>query len=234
MTHIVLVHGAWHGAWCWRKLAPALEAEGFTPLAIDLPGHGARAGEPQTLAGYAEAVAETLRRLDEPAVLLGHSLGGQVISAAAELEPARISTLVYLAAFLGDGASVFSLAAQDGESVLGRHMKRDGDGRFVIAEDGLKDALYDDCDEADIAFARANLVPQSPEPFAAETVLTPARFGSVRRAYIVCDQDRAIGPARQGELADRQGVARRGVLHASHSPFFSVPAELAALIRDMA
>ena len=68
---------------------------------------------------------------------------------------------------------------------------------------------------------------------AAETVLTPARFGSVRRAYIVCDQDRAIGPARQGELADRQGVARRGVLHASHSPFFSVPAELAALIRDM-
>ncbi len=63
MTPILLVHGAWHGAWCWYRMLPALRALGFTPHAIDLPGHGLRNGEPQTLAAYAEAVAGLLRGL---------------------------------------------------------------------------------------------------------------------------------------------------------------------------
>lgn len=235
MTHILLVHGAWHGAWCWHKLMPALEAEGFTPHAIDLPGHGLRVGETQTLAAYAEAVAEKLRALPGPAVLLGHSMGGQVISAAAELVPERIATLIYLCAFLNrSGESIFARADGDSETLLGPLLLPQPDGRLTVADEGLKPAFYADCADEDVALARLLLVPQSPEPFAAGPVLTAERFGRVRRAYIVCEDDNAIGPAKQRELIATSPVASEIALKTSHSPFFSAPAELAAAIRASA
>lgn len=232
MTHILLVHGAWHGAWCWDRLIQPLRAEGFTPHTIDLPGHGERAAETQTLAAYAEAVAGKLRELPGPAVLLGHSMGGQVISAAAELAPERITTLVYLCAFLcRSGESIFARAAGDDITLLGPLLQPIEDGRLIVADHGIKPAFYADCTDADIAFAKARLVPQSPEPFAAELQVTEANFGRLRRAYIVCENDRAIGAPKQRELIAASPVASEITLPTSHSPFFSAPAELAAAIR---
>ena len=174
MTPILLVHGAWHGAWCWYKAIPALEAAGFEPHTLDLPGHGLRAGETQSLAAYADAVAERLAEIGRPAVLLGHSMGGQVISAAAERVPERISSLVYLCAFLPRaGESIFANAAGDAESVLGGYMTPLDDGRLVVKDEGLKPSLFADCAEEDIALARLMLVPQSAEPFSAPAALTP-------------------------------------------------------------
>lgn len=232
MTHILLVHGAWHGAWCWHKLIPALEAEGFTPHAIDLPGHGLNVGGTQTLAAYAEAVAAKLATLPGPAVLLGHSMGGQVISAAAELAHERISTLIYLCAFLNhSGESIFARAAGDEVTLLGPLLSTDAEGRLIVADEGLKPAFYADCADEDLALARLLLVPQAVEPFAAEPVLTAERFGRVRRAYIVCENDKAIGAPRQREMIAATPVASEITLNTSHSPFFSAPAELAAAIR---
>mgnify|MGYP001180937243 FL=1 len=234
MTPVLLVHGAWHGAWCWHKLMPALEAAGFAPHALDLPGHGLRAGETQSLAAYAEAVAERLAAIGEPAILLGHSMGGQVISAAAELTPERISSLVYLCAFLPrTGETIFANAAGDTESVLGGYMAPLDDGRLIVKDEGLKPALYADCAAEDIALARLMLVPQSAEPFQAPVALTPERFGGVRRAYIVCTGDKAIGPAIQRGMIERSPVAAQVDLATSHSPFFSAPDKLAAAIRQV-
>ena len=232
MTHILLVHGAWHGAWCWHKLIPALRAEGFTPHAIDLPGHGLRNGETQTLAAYAEAVAEALHALPGPAVLLGHSMGGQVISAAAELAPERISTLIYLCAFMNrSGESIFARASGDDVSLLGALLQPIADGRLIVADHGIKPAFYADCADEDLALARLLLVPQSPEPFAAELTVTDQNYGRLRRAYIVCEQDKAIGAPKQREMIAATPVAAEITLDTSHSPFFSAPAELAAAIR---
>src|ERR1700680_4689248 len=112
MSQFLLVHGASGGAWCWHKLMPELERRGHRALAIDLPGHG----EDKTplaqvnLAAYAERVADTLKKLPEPAVLIGHSMGGMVISAAAELAPEWVRTLVYLCAYLPrDGESLSAI-----------------------------------------------------------------------------------------------------------------------------
>lgn len=233
-THIVLVHGAWHGAWCWYRMLPALRALGFTPHAIDLPGHGLRNGEPQTLAAYAEAVAGLLRGLPEPALLVGHSMGGGVISATAELVPERISNLVYLCALaLLPGDSIFGVAGGDTESILAGYMQPGADGRIVVADEGIRPCFYEDCTDADIALAKLLLVPQSPEPFGAVPELTEARFGRVPRSYIVCEQDKAIGPKKQRWLAER-AKAETVAIDTSHSPFFSAPAELAATIRRLA
>ena len=73
---VVLVHGAWHGAWCWERVVPGLTEQGLTVMALDLPGHGADSGAMADLHGDAARVAEVLDRLDEPAVLVGHSYGG--------------------------------------------------------------------------------------------------------------------------------------------------------------
>ncbi len=232
MTHILLVHGAWHGAWCWHKLIPALQAEGFTPHAIDLPGHGLAVEETQTLEAYAVAVAAKLATIPGPTVLLGHSMGGQVISAAAEMAHQHISTLIYLCAFMNrSGESIFARAAGDDVTLLGPLLQPQPDGRLTVADAGLKPAFYADCSEEDLALARLMLVPQSPEPFAAEPVLTDDKYGRVRRAYIVCEQDKAIGAAKQRELIAATPVASQVSLNTSHSPFFSAPAELAAAIR---
>lgn len=233
MPHIVLVHGAWHGAWCWHKTIPLLDAAGLTPHAIDLPGHGLRAAEPQTLAAYARTVAETLQRLEGPVILLGHSMGGQVISAAAELVPDRIATSIYLCAFLTDGQPLLEAAFDDDESILHLAMDRGPDGRFVVTPDRLKETFYADCSDADVALARLCMVPQSGEPFGVGPTLTPQNFGRVRRAYIVCTQDKAVGPIRQREMAAKVGVAATVDLDASHSPFFSNPEGLVRAIQSV-
>ncbi|MCC6918380.1 MAG: alpha/beta fold hydrolase [Alphaproteobacteria bacterium] len=234
MGHIVLVHGAWHGAWCWYRMLPALRALGLTPHAVELPGHGLRNGETQTLAAYAEAVAGVLRGLPEPALLVGHSMGGGVISATAELVPERISKLVYLCALaLLPGDSIFGVAGGDEESILAGYMQPGADGRIVVADEGIRPCFYADCSDADVALARLLLVPQSAEPFGAVPELTEGRFGRVPRSYIVCEQDKAIGPKKQRWLAERAGAETVAIAR-SHSPFFSAPEELARVLKDLA
>src|SRR5690242_8929821 len=98
MSRFVLVHGAWHGAWCWDKVVPLLEIKGHSAHAIDLPGHG-RDLTPTaevTLERYVERVCQALVAEPEPAVLVGHSMSGMVITQAAERCPEHIQMLVYL------------------------------------------------------------------------------------------------------------------------------------------
>jgi pimeloyl-ACP methyl ester carboxylesterase len=111
MATFVLVHGAFHGGWCWYKIVPLLEAKGHRVLAPDLPG----LGDDHTpladlsLAAWTDSVAAKLHVLGTPVILVGHSRGGIVISEVAERVPEHVSALVYLTAFLvSDGESLQS------------------------------------------------------------------------------------------------------------------------------
>jgi pimeloyl-ACP methyl ester carboxylesterase len=232
MTTFVLVHGAWHGGWCWEKLAPLLEAQGHRVLAPDLPGHGA---DRTPIAGvrldaYTKRICDVIAAEREPVVLVGHSMGGVVISSVAERVPERLRTLVYLAAFLiGDGESVGSAARGDAESILGGYFEVAPDGlSCTVKAEGVKPSFYAECDEADIAHARARLVPQALEPFNAVLHWTEARAGRVPRVYVECLRDRAIGIAKQRSLVAALPCAKVITLDTDHSPFYSTPTELAA------
>ena len=91
----VLVHGGFHGAWCWAKLTPELEALGHKVVAIDLPGAGERMREKSTLATWRGALRDVI---DDGDVLVGHSQGGFAISLAADEVPDKVGRLIYLSA----------------------------------------------------------------------------------------------------------------------------------------
>ena len=93
----VLIHGGFHGAWCWDRVVPELQHQGHEALAIDLPGHGDRRSEPSTLTNRRDAIVAALRPGD---VLVGHSGGGFDISLAADAAPDKVGHLIYLAAGL--------------------------------------------------------------------------------------------------------------------------------------
>lgn len=86
MSTYLLVHGAWHGGWCWRKVVPLLEAQGHKVLAPTLPGHGEdkTPAAAVTLRSYADTICRLAGAQTKPVILVGHSMGGIVITQAAE------------------------------------------------------------------------------------------------------------------------------------------------------
>ena len=166
MANSLLVHGAWHGGWCWAKLTAELHARGHTVCAPDMPGHGddATALAEVTLAAYTERIVETCDQFDGPAHLLGHSMGGILISAAAEAAPEKFCQLIYLCAFVpvdGEPARVAN-AELNRASALNGVLEPTADGLgILVADDAIEPAFYHDCDADSVAFARARLVPQA-------------------------------------------------------------------------
>lgn len=235
MAQFVLVHGAWHGAWCWYKVVPALERLGHAVQAIDLPSHGVDRTPLAnvTLEAYAERVGEAISQASEPVVLVGHSLGGIVISAAGERYSDGIARLVYLAAFLtGGGAGAIQLAGAD--SLVPAAIVPDPDGLALrVRDDALREVFYGDCSAEDVALARACLVPQRADILESRLALTDARWGRLPRDYIVCSADRAITKAAQQRMIDTVGCARVVTMDTSHSPFFSAPQALATHLSDL-
>ncbi|MCC6438930.1 MAG: alpha/beta hydrolase [Acidimicrobiales bacterium] len=220
MKPIVLVHGAWHGPWCWAKVLHGLRDAGITGVAPELP---LREGPSADVA----VVREVVTGLDD-AVVLGHSYGGVVISAACS-GLTNVAHLVYLCAF--------QLAEEETTAtVLGAFPNRmaactrvDGDERTIGGEH-LVELFYADCPAEDVALARRSLRPMPTTPSPALPYRSAWR--DVPSTYVVCERDGAIPPAAQRAMAARARKVRRW--DTSHSPFFSRPELVVELLLELA
>lgn len=230
MSTYVLIHGAWHGSWCWDKVVPLLKEEGHKVEAPDLPGHGRdKTPIPEiSLQAYADRACQVLDAQTEPVILVGHSMGGVVITQAAEYRPEKIKTLVYLSAFLPrNGESMLQLAGRDAEALIRPNLIMAEDQSYVtIRDEAIKEAFYEDCSDADVARAKSLWVPQAAAPRTTPVNTTEEKFGSVRRAYISCLRDKAIGPASQERMYKALPCEKVVSMDTSHSPFFSSPKAL--------
>lgn len=229
---MVLVHGAWHGGWCFAALQHALDEMGVPSYAPDLPGHGASTHPLTDLHGDARSVTALLGQLERPAVLVGHSYGGGVITQAAEWHT-DVSHLVYLAAFaLLEGESIRgSLRNFPPEEVeLAAAMVPHADGTTVLDPVLGPPALYGDCPPEVIAAAVARW---SPQPHVAmNQPVTGSPLGRIPSTYVVCTRDRAVHPNHQAAMAAR--CTHRVTLDCDHSPFVSRVADVAALLHRLA
>jgi pimeloyl-ACP methyl ester carboxylesterase len=233
----VLVHGAWHGAWCWARLRESLTEAGALSTAVDLPG---RAGDTTPLEAldldvYADRVVAAIESIEEPVVLVGHSMGGATISQVAERVPDRLEGLVYLCALLQpSGASPADLHAHDPDSELMAAVELADDALSTsIRPDAAADLFYGDCSAEEAARAVAQLVAEPTGPATGTITTTAERWGSVPRAYVRCDLDRAVSPIEQDRMVAEVGVDVVVELPTSHSPFLSQPDLLAATLVDL-
>ena len=236
MSTFVLIHGAWHGAWCWRRLTPILESAGHTVVAPDLPSMGADRSDPAqvTLDSWARFGAGLVTGQSETVVLVGHSRAGIVVSQVAELVPERIRRLVYLCAFLlPSGKTLADAARADETSLLSANMIPAASGlTCTVRPEVLRDAFFGRCTQDDYEFALANLSPEPLKPLVTPLKLSAQRFGRVPRSYVECLQDRAVTLPAQRRMQAALPCDTVHSLEADHSPFFSRATELAHLLGE--
>jgi pimeloyl-ACP methyl ester carboxylesterase len=232
-AEVLLVHGAWHGGWCFDRVVALLTAAGVPVVAPDLPGHGDDAGPFSDLHGDAERVTAVLDRMSE-VILLGHSYGGAVITEAG-IHPA-VRHLVYLSALALDYGETCSAAAVE-ESAGISHQGRPDLSESMQFHDhdvstllpGAETSLYQDCSAADITWAMARLGPQpmlnlSQEPREVAWRTKPS-------TYLVCTEDQTIHPDLQRILARRCTTSQEW--STGHSPFLSHPEQVRDLLLSL-
>ena len=230
MSKILLIHGSCHGAWCFRDLIPALDRLGHDAYAIDLPGHGQNPVpiETITLDAYRDAILDAI---DEPVYLLGHSMAGFPISAAAEAAPDKIKRLIYLCAYAPQtGRSLVDMRKSAPRQPLLEAIDKTPDGLgFSVNLDHIERVFYHDCPADAIELARQNLCVQPIAPQATPITLTD-RYHSVAKSYIRCANDQTIPPEYQSTMVEHWPAQDVYHMDTSHSPFFAAPDDLVQMI----
>lgn len=236
VRHVVLVHGAWHGAWCFSALQAELDRRGVPSLAIDLPGHGASTLPLSDMHGDAQHVVDTLAALRsrgiESVVLAGHSYGGAVISQVASTD-ASVSHLVYIAAFAPEaGQSVMAqlMAMPRHDTALGGAMVVVDEANTTINPELAQEAFYGRCDKE---LVKASIARLSPQPMATMTQeVTGSPRETIPSTYVLCLQDQAVHPEHQKIMS--QLCNNVVTLDTDHSPFVSMVSETADILERIA
>jgi len=220
----VLVHGLWHGRWAWDQVRHRLDLAGIATAVVELPM--------TELARDVAATNRVLDQFDRPAILVGHSYGGAVITAAGA-HP-TVTHLVYLAAFqLADGESVGrTLPGLDiPPTRLGDALRFSPDGDQVTLDPALaREILYSDADAETAAAAVARLRPVTRNVFGGVPEVIAWR--QVPSTYVVCTKDQAVNPDLQSAMATR--AAFRHDWPCGHSPALTCPDAVAELITTLA
>lgn len=221
---ILLVHGAWHGSWCWDAVRPILEAAGHAVHAVDLPTVHAPDKARLTLADDVRTVREAVQAIDGPVVVVAHSYGG-VPTTQALVDAENVTQIVYIAAFALDA----------GESLLGA-VGGVAPSWWVIdgplttagtAAEPAEQLFFNDLPE-DVARANAaRLQAQATSPF--QEAIDGAAWRGIPSTYVITERDGVFPVFAQEALSARAGSTVHR-LDTSHSPFLSQPERTAEII----
>jgi len=218
-VNVLLVHGAWADGSCWAKVIPLLEAKGLRVTAAQIP-----------LTSLDDDVAVTRRLLSNisgPTVLVGHSYGGAVITAAA-IDAPNVKSLVYITAFgLDEGESLASLSQQGPAPTGASAIALDAHGFLWIDRSRFHEAFAADATDAEAAIMAVVQKPLNVASFTSACGV-PA-WKTLPSWYLECTEDQMIPPPAQAFMAERMGATVRSVA-ASHAVFMAHPDDVADII----
>lgn len=233
----VLVHGAWQSAYVWSTVKTNLEKMGNKVIVVELPAHGDdnTPAVSVSINSYRDKVIDVMTNITGKVILVGHSMGGVVVSAVAEKIPERIEKLVFIGAFVPqDGQSLIDLASQDKTSLLGPNLIPSADQlNLDVNKDKLTDIFCQDASESIKKLVIANYRSEPSIPFADKIKLTSAAFGSVKKYYIFTAKDQAIGQELQKQMAKAAAVVRTYSVDTGHSPFLSMPEKVSEIFLEI-
>jgi pimeloyl-ACP methyl ester carboxylesterase len=217
---LLLVHGAFHGAWCWNRLTPELERLGISYETVDLPFSSAE--------DDVAAVRNVIDSSDESVTVLGHSFGGAVISAAAAQggRPYGSTTsLIFLTAFMTAPEQSVDFSGAPGISEI-----QLDEITASIDPRAARSVFYHRCstEDADWATAQLRTMPTSlllaPPPPSPSWQVLPS-------TYIACTDDRIINLSAQEQMAENADSTIR--IDSDHSPFLSCPRVLGEVLSEI-
>ncbi|VTU38610.1 alpha/beta hydrolase [Variovorax sp. PBL-E5] len=232
---IILVHGAWHGAWCWERVTPLLGRAGYRSVAVSLPGMGERKSELSlsiNLDSHIDTVVEAALAPGQPAALVGHSYAGFVITGAAArlASSGRLRSLVYLDAFVpADGEQVSDYMPADARAKLAATLAA-GNPAY-----GAVPARFFGIEKPeDIDWAQARLTAQPAATYFQPLHLAAALPPATRRSYIACQSPRL--PVFDATKARIRGTASWTYreLQTGHDAMVTAPQDLSLLIAELA
>ena len=232
MADFVLVHGAWHGAWCWKRVLPGLWAAGHRAFAVTLSGVGERAHiDPAsvTLATHIADVANVIEAEElTSAILVGHSYAGVVVTGVAQRLAERLRHLVYLDGVVPHPGESWS-AGQAPETRAAR--------RRVIAEQGVlppPDPAIFGLEGADAVWAARRQTPHPGRPYDTPIDFESGRIASIRRTFISC----TAPPLATIDSSRARACSEPGwnfiELAAGHDPMISAPGALLQILLKLA
>uniref|UniRef100_A0A803PF26 (S)-hydroxynitrile lyase n=1 Tax=Cannabis sativa TaxID=3483 RepID=A0A803PF26_CANSA len=256
-SHFVLVHGAGHGAWCWYKVANLLQSTGHKVTTIDLTASGINPIQVTQVNGslvdYAKPLMDFMASLPsseaaEEVVLVGHSLGGLSISLAMESFPHKISAAVFVTALMPGPNLTYHNIYQENTRRFGSPM----DSTFIYGQGPnnpptavlfgpnlLASKFYQLSPPEDLVLALTLLRPydqfSNEELLSEQLKLTKEKYGSVRRVFIVCDQDYVIEESMQRWMIEKNPPHEVMVINQTdHMVMFSNPLMLFSHLEQIA
>lgn len=234
----VLVHGAWQAPYVWDAVRSDLESKGNKVIVVELPGHGADNTPTHTITldAYRDKVVDAMSKTDGKVILVGHSMGGMVVTSVAEKVPSKISKLVYIGAFIpASGQSLGELAMTDPDSKLGPNLIESADHLTLdVKHDNLTYLFINDGSQTVKDQMISNYRAEPAIPFGSTIILTSANFGSVEKVYIKTMQDIVISPGLQDRMIAGAGIKTVHQVNTSHSPFLSQPHTVSDLLLQIA
>jgi len=227
MSTYVLVHGAWHGGWCWDRVRPLLEQRGSRVYTPTLTGLGDRASLLSPAIGLDTHVDDVLAELERSAlrdvVLVGHSYAGVVVTAAADRAPERLARVVYLDAVVPQsGRSLLECSGPGFRSHIEEQARTRGDGWKIPVPRAESLGLFE---ASDIDWVMPRLVPHPYRTFCDRVDLRQGT--AVPRTYINCIGEQPRGGARSAQAA---GIDDYHELGTGHDAMVTAPRELAQLL----
>jgi pimeloyl-ACP methyl ester carboxylesterase len=228
VSTFIFVHGAWHGAWCWSRLLPEMQARGHRAIAMDLPVDNGDA----TFEDYANVVLASYPADLKDGVLVGHSLGAMVLPLVATARPAAL--LVFLCGLLPnvDGRPWDDSPPMARPGAYETETLDDGSSVFGTFE-SARFTFYAECDPQDAQWAFEQLRPQNSRSLW-DRPYPLRQFPQTRRAAIAALDDAAVTIEFSRAITKPRLAVDLIEIPGDHSPFLSRSRELADLLDQLA